>query len=42
MKVRPLDAKITNEMNHIKNFGTLFPYGGNDRLEAPYLDAMEY
>ena len=27
---------------HIKNFGTLFPYGGNDRLEAPYLDAMEY
>ena len=26
----------------IKKFGTLYPYGGNDRLDTPYLDAVEH
>ncbi|KAL5263394.1 hypothetical protein ACHWQZ_G008682 [Mnemiopsis leidyi] len=42
MKVVPLNPKASMEMELIKEFGTLFPYGGNDRLEKPYLDAREH
>ena len=42
MKVVPLNPKTNMEMELIKEFGTLFPYGGNDRLEKPYLDAKEH
>lgn len=42
MKVAPLNPKANMEMELIKEFGTLFPYGGNDRLEKPYLDAREH
>ena len=42
MKVAPIDPDMRNEMDLIKGYGTLFPYGGNDRLEQPYLDAKEW
>ena len=37
------DVKLrcTRETFLIKDFGTLFPYGGNERLENPYIDAQE-
>ena len=42
MKIVPLDPRPHMEMELIKQFGTLFPYGGNDRLEKPYLDTNEH
>lgn len=30
------------ETQFIKEFGTLYPYGGNERFEDPYIDAQEY
>ena len=44
LKVKPLDVNTSKdlEMNMIKKFGTLYPYGGNDRLDTPYLDAVEH
>ena len=42
MKVAPIDPVACKEMELIKEYGTLFPYGGNDRLEQPYLDAKEW
>ena len=42
LHIRPIDADCRKEMSYIRNFGTLFPYGGNDRLEEPkFIDAKE-
>ena len=30
------------EMKYIKSFGTLYPYGGNERLDKPYIDAQAH
>lgn len=50
MLIKPIEQIFNNddklrrkrEACNIKDFGTLFPYGGNERLEDPYLDAQEH
>ena len=42
MQIKSTDADPRKEMDYIRQFGTLFPYGGNDRLEEPkFIGAQE-
>ena len=41
IQVKPKDLS-NYEMTYIKRYGTLFPYGGNERLGKLHLDAQEY
>ena len=42
IKVVPLDPNPNRKSELIKEFGVIFPYEGNDRLEEPNVDARKY
>ena len=48
MIIKPLEQVYSTEeltereQYWIKELGTLYPYGGNERLDTPYIDAADY